>query len=71
MRFRFGDLAAHRGIGSNGGCADQLRSQMARCSEVLTLNPEERARIVKVYRDIEAALSSIDELLAFQRSEER
>jgi hypothetical protein len=49
---------------------DHLRSQTARCSEVLTLSPEERARIAKVYRDIEAALTSVEELLAFERSEE-
>jgi hypothetical protein len=50
---------------------DQLRSQMARCREVLTLSPEECARMAKVYRDIEVALTSIEELLAFERSEER
>jgi hypothetical protein len=50
---------------------DQLRSQLARCLEVLTLSPGERARIAKAYSTIEAAITSIDELLASERSEGR
>jgi hypothetical protein len=50
---------------------DQLLSQMALCFEILTPSSEERARLAKAYRDIEAAVISIDDLLAFERSEER
>ena len=50
---------------------DQLLSQMALCFEILTPSSEERARLAKAYRDIEVAVISIDDLLAFERSEER
>jgi hypothetical protein len=50
---------------------DQLRAQIACCLEVLTLSREQRGRVAKVHRDIEATVTSIDELLAFERSEER
>lgn len=50
---------------------DELLSQMAPGSEILTPTSAQRARIAKVYRDIEAALTSVQELLAFERSEER
>jgi hypothetical protein len=50
---------------------DQLRSQMACCLEVLTLGSEERAQLVQAYRGIEAVIISVDELLAFERSEDR
>jgi len=36
-----------------------------------TLSSEERARIVQAYRGIEAVIILVDELLAFERSEER
>jgi hypothetical protein len=50
---------------------DQLRSQMTCCFEVSTLSPEQRRRMAKAFRDIDATVTAIDELLAFARSEER
>jgi hypothetical protein len=50
---------------------DQLRSQMVQIVGVLSLSPEQHVRIAKAFGGIEAAVTSIDELLAFERSEER
>jgi hypothetical protein len=50
---------------------DQLSSQLTCLLEVVTLSREERARIAKAYDDIETAVTSIEELLAFERTRER
>jgi hypothetical protein len=50
---------------------NQLRSQMACYLDILTVGSGERARLVQAYRGIEAVIISVDELLAFERSEER
>jgi hypothetical protein len=50
---------------------DQLRLRMTCCLEASTLSRAQRGRMAKAFRDIEATVTSIDELLAFERSEER
>lgn len=50
---------------------DVLRSQITCILEVLVLSPEQRARIAKSSGDIEATVTSIEDLLAFERSAER
>ncbi len=49
----------------------QLGLQINRCIEVLNLSSDKRTRLAQAYRDIEAPINAIDELLAAWRSTER
>jgi hypothetical protein len=50
---------------------DQLRSQITCCLDLLPLSSDERVRLAQVCHGLEAVIISVDELLAFKRSEER